>query len=84
MNVKEIGGYTNHYHLFVYVGCTLVLTLITTWVIIAMQDESIFHSGEQDRFGIRRILWPIFYSYKLLKKMVNAVQGWCRRRGGRV
>lgn len=68
MNVAEMNPGTLE-TLAGYVESTVILTLITAWVIIALQDFSSFHPG--GRHIVQRIAWPVFYGYTLLQRMLG-------------
>jgi len=77
MNVIEINPGTLE-TLAVYIESTIILTLITSWVMIALQDYSSFHPG--GRNIIQRVAWPVFYGYAQLKMMVDATKKLVGRR----
>ena len=74
MNVVEInpGSPPNHETLASYVKSTVILTLITTWVVFALQKHSTVHSGRNHI--AQRIAWPVLYGRDLVKRMREAVQ----------
>lgn len=71
MNVAEINPGTLE-TLGVYIESTIILTLITSWVIIALQDYSSFHRGGPHI--IERVAWPVFFGYRQLKKMMDTAK----------
>ena len=68
MNVVEINPGT-YETLASYVKSTIILMIVTAWVVIALQDPSFFHPG--GRHIVRRIAWPIFYGHHLMKRMTR-------------
>ncbi|KAG9311756.1 hypothetical protein JVU11DRAFT_7999 [Chiua virens] len=63
MNVGEINPGTKE-TLARYVEVTIGLTVLTTWIAIALQRHSTFHERGD---GIeKRALWPIVYAYRLI------------------
>jgi Mg2+ and Co2+ transporter CorA len=76
MNVAEINPGTLE-TLSAYVVSTIILTAITAWVIVALQEHSHFHPG--GRYIVKRALWPVFFVYSLMVMMVTAVQNRVRR-----
>ncbi|KAF8122700.1 hypothetical protein EV363DRAFT_1359507 [Boletus edulis] len=79
MNVKEINPGTLE-TLATYVGSTIILTALTAWVVVALQEHSSFHPGKQSL--ARRVAWPLFYLCGMIARMVKAVMTWwaARRR----
>ncbi|KAG9311749.1 hypothetical protein JVU11DRAFT_7992 [Chiua virens] len=69
MNVAEINPGTLE-TLANYVASTIILTAITAWVMVALQDDSCFHNGGRtSRDVMKRIAWPVVFIYdKMLKK----------------
>lgn len=68
MNVVEINQGSLE-TLAKYVESTVILTVVTAWVMVAVQEHSSFHPGGRDI--IRRVAWPVFYGYGLMKRMVK-------------
>ena len=81
MNVTEINP-SSLKTLAVYVESTVVLTLITAWVMIALQDYSSFHPG--GRNIMQRIAWPILYAYAQLGRMMDRVKDSFQRQRDRL
>ncbi|KAF9226333.1 hypothetical protein BS17DRAFT_765341 [Gyrodon lividus] len=79
MNVVEINPGTNE-SLAHYAVATITLTLITTWLVIALHNHSSFHPG--GRHIVRRLGWPIFYIYGRISKELKT--GSTKRRRDRV
>ncbi|KAH0834812.1 hypothetical protein J3R83DRAFT_10421 [Lanmaoa asiatica] len=77
MNVREINPGTLE-TLAAYIESTVILTVITAWVVIALQSHSSFHPGR--RSIVKRIAWPVFYGYDLMIKMMAAAKGSLGRR----
>lgn len=68
MNVVEINPGTNE-TLPRYIESTVILTVITAWFVIALQEHSTFHSG--GTHYVERVLWPAFYGYRSMGKMMT-------------
>ena len=64
MNVAEINPGTKE-HLSNFAIATVLLTLFTAWLVIALQFHSSFWPPGSGVF--RRIAWPVFYVAKLIK-----------------
>lgn len=64
MNVSEINPGTFG-TLPIYIGVSIPLTIVTAWVIIAVQSRYIF--PENTGF-FRRIGWPVYLVMKMIKK----------------
>lgn len=56
-----------------YVEVAIGLTVLTSWVAIALQKESDFHPSNPNILG--RVLWPVFYVYKLISTLVKRAFG---------
>ena len=70
MNAVEINS-GSFKTLATYVESTAILTVVTAWVVIALQEHNSFHPGGRDILS--RVAWPVFYGYGLMKKMMTAV-----------
>lgn len=68
MNVHEINP-TSIGVLDRYVEVAIGLTVLTSWVAIALQKESNFHPEDPNILG--RALWPVFYVYNLISTLVK-------------
>ena len=77
MNVAEINPGTLE-TLGSYVISTVILTVITAWVVVALQDHSSFHDGKKD--WVKRVAWPIFYMRKLMQRLMAMIKTWRDRR----
>ena len=64
MNVAEINPGTKE-HLANFAIATVLLTVFTAWLVIALQLHSSFWPPGSGVF--RRIAWPVFYVAKLIK-----------------
>lgn len=74
MNVIEInGGALETISLATYVESTVILTAVTAWVIIALQEHSSFHPG--GRNVLRRAAWPAIYGYLTMRRMITVALG---------
>ncbi|KDQ58359.1 hypothetical protein JAAARDRAFT_34159 [Jaapia argillacea MUCL 33604] len=60
MNVKEINPGTNG-TMDHYVEASLVLTVLTVWIIVALQRSSPFHEPGQENNLWVRLCWPVLY-----------------------
>lgn len=63
MGVKEVnpnGALT----LAEYIEGTVIFTLCTAWLAIALQNPSSFHPGGWH--VVRRVAWPAFYVYEMV------------------
>lgn len=60
MNVREINPPTTG-TLAQYIVATVSLTVITSWLAIAFQKDSVFYPRDSD--VLRRTLWPLFYAH---------------------
>ncbi|KAF8553819.1 hypothetical protein OG21DRAFT_1522884 [Imleria badia] len=69
MNVAEINPGTLE-SLASYVESTVILTAVTIWVVVALQEHSTFHPGRSS--VLKRIAWPAFYAYDMIRSMVAA------------
>lgn len=72
MNVQEINPGTLE-TLAAYVESTVILTAVTMWVVVALQEHSTFHHPER-RSVIKRIAWPVFYVYDTILKMMETTK----------
>ncbi|KAF8553795.1 hypothetical protein OG21DRAFT_1463498 [Imleria badia] len=77
MNVTEINPPTTG-SLIRYVEVTVGLTVLTSWVAIALQKESNFHP--QDPNIWKRALWPMFYAFNLIYTAVKQALGFTEHR----
>ena len=68
MNVIEINPSTKE-TLAHYVEVAVGLTVLTSWVAIALQKESAFHP--QDCNIWRKVLWPGFYVFYLISTAIK-------------
>lgn len=68
MNVRQINPSTTA-TLDHYVEVTIGLTLLTSWVAIALQKESYFCPKDTKIVG--RALWPLFYVYNLISTLIK-------------
>ena len=71
MNVAEINPGT-YETLASYIKSTVILTVITTWVVIALHSHSSFHPGGRNILG--RIAWPMFFCYGAMKWGMTAAK----------
>lgn len=72
MNVAEINPGTLE-TLANYIASTVILTAITAWIVVAMQNHSSFHPG--GRHVVKRIAWPAFYAYTLMSTASKVFRG---------
>lgn len=79
MNVGEINPGTKE-TLSHYAEATVILTVVTAWLVIALQTESSFWP-KGSRLP-RRLSWPIFYSVRQAKESL-ARHGLIRRSNAR-
>jgi len=77
MNVGEINPGTNE-TLARYVEVAVGLTVLTSWLAIALQKESSFHPQECHIW--KRLLWPVFYAYDLISTVIKQGLGPTERR----
>ncbi|KAG8216442.1 hypothetical protein J3R82DRAFT_6548 [Butyriboletus roseoflavus] len=70
MNVHEINPPTIG-SLDIYVVVAIGLTLLTSWIAIALQKESNFHPENANAVG--RALWPVIYVYNLIATFIKKV-----------
>jgi len=69
MNVKEInsGSLESLAH---YAEAAVIMTLITIWVVVALQKYSPLHATEGDRFW-RRVAWPGYFVYRHTRRSLE-------------
>jgi len=77
MNVVEINSGSLE-TLAAYVESTVILTVITAWAMVALQEHSSFHPGGRD--FLKRVAWPVFYGYSLIQRMTKSVKSFLARR----
>ncbi|KAI9568117.1 hypothetical protein HD554DRAFT_2022923, partial [Boletus coccyginus] len=70
MNVREMNQGTTE-TLARYVEVTIGLTVLTSWLAIALQKESTFHVQNSNNW--ERVLWPVFYAYNVIS---TAIKKW--------
>ena len=68
MNVREINPGTLE-TLVHYVEVAVGLTVLTSWLAIALQTESSFHPQGCNTWN--RVLWPAFYAYDLISTTIR-------------
>lgn len=68
MNVTEMSPLTTG-SLIRYVEVTVGLTVLTSWVAIALQQESSLLP--EDKKIWKRALWPVFYAFSLISTAVK-------------
>lgn len=64
MNVVEINPGTKG-TVSQYIAFTLVLTIVTAWLIIAFQQKYVFPPGTSI---IKRLAWPFFLIHRLISR----------------
>jgi len=77
MNVREMNEKTTE-TIARYVEVTIGLTVLTSWLAIALQKESTFHL--QNSSILKRILWPVFYAYNVISTTIKKWLGFIERR----
>ncbi|KAI9568122.1 hypothetical protein HD554DRAFT_822481 [Boletus coccyginus] len=77
MNVVEINQGSLE-TLAKYVESTIILTVFTAWAMVALQEHSSFHPGGRNL--LKRVAWPVFYSYALIMRMTVSVKSFLARR----
>ncbi|KAH7912764.1 hypothetical protein BJ138DRAFT_1112061 [Hygrophoropsis aurantiaca] len=71
MNVKEInpGSFETLTH---YVEASIVLTILTAWIVVALQSKSPLHETEDEGFWTRRLWWPVLFLRRKIRKHKKA------------
>jgi len=72
MNVAEINPGTKE-NLGHFAVATVMLTIFTAWLVIALQLHSSFWPPGSGVF--RRLAWPVFYAAKLIGDVIRERRG---------
>ena len=70
MNVREINPESGSKQtLAYYIESSVGLTLLTSWLVVALQKDSPFHPSNST--VLQRVLWPLFYAYGVVPSIIG-------------
>lgn len=72
MNITELAGSSVKGTVPHYLAVTITLTLLTVWLVIALQSESPFHEKGKVTPLRRRLLWPYTFIHRITKRRSQA------------